>query len=260
VYRARNPEVTKKVLPLTCDMLVYALNSMFKENTELNICIRTALIVMRSCLLRASETIPCPRLDHHLRSNDIIFEINLKNMLEFRYSFDIEDIEEHQVIGVSVNVRSAKNDQSGCGHKMPFSRDKDCSASFCLTLQLFQYSKHANLKRDQPFFLFQSRWKLSYRMLNKVHKEVAKKLNFDDNLFSCKSSRVGGACALSLAGFPDSYIMKLGRWKSVAFLEYVRLCVTAFTKGLKAISDPTVFTMNDVRKLTPTNVIKRLLK
>jgi len=118
---------------------------------------------------------------------------------------------------------------------------------------MFNWSKYANFKKLQPFFSCNSEWTLSYKQLNYAHKAIAKYFGFDTKLFSCKSSRIGGACALSLAGFPDSYIMKAGRWASLAFLIYVRQCIKAYSEGLKAISNPMVFTINDVRKLIPSN-------
>ena len=38
------------------------------------------------------------------------------------------------------------------------------------------------------------------------------------------SFRIGGAMALYEAGAPDSVIMMMGRWKSSAFLTYLRSC------------------------------------
>lgn len=36
------------------------------------------------------------------------------------------------------------------------------------------------------------------------------------------SLRIGGACALALAGYDDTQICKMGRWWSQAFREYIR--------------------------------------
>ena len=66
---------------------------------------------------------------------------------------------------------------------------------------------------------------------------MAISVGFDPTRFSCKSSRVGGACALAYAGFPDSYIMTAVRWSSSAFLKYMRVAVQQFSNGLDAISD-----------------------
>ena len=111
----------------------------------------------------------------------------------------------------------------------------------------------ARLQPGDPFFSYRQKWFLSYHQLNSAHKKVGKAFDLPQKRFSCKSSRVGGACALSLSGFPDSYIKIMGRWASLSFLHYVRLCVTAYSKGLAALSNPKLFTVTDVKKLLPTH-------
>ena len=48
------------------------------------------------------------------------------------------------------------------------------------------------------------------------------------------SMRVGGACALSLAGYRSHQIMKMGRWapKSTAFMEYIQQQLSTFSVGM----------------------------
>ena len=46
------------------------------------------------------------------------------------------------------------------------------------------------------------------------------------------SLRSGGANALSLAGFSDRHIQKMGRWKSATFMEYIREELHVFSKGM----------------------------
>ncbi len=252
VYRAHTPEISSKTLPLSCDMFLYGIQYVFNKPTKLHFAISTALCIMRSCLLRASETVPTPQSNHHLLTDDVEFEIKIDNKISFRPSYDISDLVLSCVIGVIINIASAKSDQHGIGHKSPFTKDRHTNG-YCLIEFLFKFSKFSKSKKGDPYFSVNSSWVLSYRQLNDAHKIIAKSCGFDTKLFSCKSSRNGGACALSLAGFPDSFIMKAGRWKSLAFLVYVRLCVKAYSDGLKAISDPKVFTMDDVRKLIPSS-------
>jgi len=253
MYRKKNPVVTTKTLPLSCDMFLYGCKYVFNKADRFHFAIRTALAVMRSCLLRASETVFRPKTDHHLLSDDIVFEIQKNGTIFYRPSYQVADIFLHELTGVAINVRSAKNDKHGIGHNMPFNKSSYNDQGYCLTNYMFEWSKFANLKTNEPFFTCNSNWMLSYKQLNYAHKSIARHLGFDSKLFSCKSSRIGGACALSLAGFPDSYIMKAGRWASLAFLIYVRQCIKAFSEGLRAICNPSIFTMDDVRKLIPSN-------
>ena len=48
---------------------------------------------------------------------------------------------------------------------------------------------------------------------------------------------MGGASMLAAAGVPDSQIMLIGRWKSSAFLRYIRLAVQSYASALRAIVD-----------------------
>lgn len=46
------------------------------------------------------------------------------------------------------------------------------------------------------------------------------------------SCRIGGANAMSLAGYSKSEIQKLGRWRGQTFLEYIRESLADFSKGM----------------------------
>ena len=76
-----------------------------------------------------------------------------------------------------------------------------------------------------PYFLISWFMDNYYEQFNAAHKRIAKALGFDPSKFSSRSSRIGGACALALAGVPDSDLMLRGRWKFLAFLYYVRMCI-----------------------------------
>jgi hypothetical protein len=46
------------------------------------------------------------------------------------------------------------------------------------------------------------------------------------------SLRSGGACALALAGYSDTQIQKMGRWKSATFKEYIREELHCYAEGM----------------------------
>lgn len=48
------------------------------------------------------------------------------------------------------------------------------------------------------------------------------------------SLRIGGANALSLAGWSDRHIQKLGRWRGETFKEYIREQLSNFSEGMSA--------------------------
>ena len=58
-----------------------------------------------------------------------------------------------------------------------------------------------------------------------------------------------GASILAAAGKPDSYIMFMGRWKSSAFMRYIRWAVTSMDDALSVLSDPRIYSMENMRRL-----------
>ncbi len=46
------------------------------------------------------------------------------------------------------------------------------------------------------------------------------------------SLRSGGANALSLSGYSDTQIQKMGQWRGVTFKEYIREELACFSKGM----------------------------
>lgn len=52
------------------------------------------------------------------------------------------------------------------------------------------------------------------------------------NLINTHSLRIGGACALALAGYSDTQIQKMGRWRGATFKEYVRENLSNYAEGM----------------------------
>eukprot|EP00984_Skeletonema_dohrnii_P031804 scaffold24801_cov70-Skeletonema_dohrnii-CCMP3373.AAC.1 len=52
------------------------------------------------------------------------------------------------------------------------------------------------------------------------------------SLINTHSLRIGGACALALAGYSDTQIQKMGRWKGATFKEYVRENLSNYAEGM----------------------------
>jgi hypothetical protein len=68
-------------------------------------------------------------------------------------------------------------------------------------------------------------------------REAATKLNLaefaiDPNLLGSHSLRAGGAMALKLHGFDDTTIMKMGRWTSLTFLQYIHNQIAHLSKDV----------------------------
>jgi hypothetical protein len=52
------------------------------------------------------------------------------------------------------------------------------------------------------------------------------------NCIDTHSLRSGGANALSLSGYSDTQIKKMGRWRGATFKEYIREELACFSKGM----------------------------
>ena len=54
----------------------------------------------------------------------------------------------------------------------------------------------------------------------------------DPDLIGAHSLRAGGAMALKLHGFDDTTIMKMGRWTSLTFLQYIHTQIAHLSKDI----------------------------
>lgn len=70
---------------------------------------------------------------------------------------------------------------------------------------------------------------------------------FSISQIGCHSLRSGSAMAMYLAHVPDTTIQLIGRWKSAAFMRYIREQVDCFTSNISAqmISTDSFFTIPD---------------
>jgi hypothetical protein len=78
-------------------------------------------------------------------------------------------------------------------------------------------------------------------------RKAAKDLHLDDfaidpDLLGSHSLRAGGAMALKLHGYDDTTIMKMGRWTSLTFLQYIHNQIAHLLKDIsKKMSEPLPF-------------------
>jgi hypothetical protein len=81
----------------------------------------------------------------------------------------------------------------------------------------------------------------------KMVRDAAKDLQLnefaiDPDLLGSHSLRAGGAMALKLHGYDDTTIMKMGRWTSLTFLQYIHNQIAHLSKDIsKKMSEPLPF-------------------
>ena len=64
---------------------------------------------------------------------------------------------------------------------------------------------------------------MTYGKFNKMLKCVSLGVGLDPDVMSTHSLRIEGALALANRGVPNHVTQSTGRWKSLAFLAYIRL-------------------------------------
>jgi site-specific recombinase XerD len=106
---------------------------------------------------------------------------------------------------------------------------------------------------NAPFFS-SGTFQLSPGLLNKWLSAVALKFRLDPKRISSHSLRIGGASNLAASGVNDYVIQKMGRWKSLCFLQYIRLASGSFATAADNLSKSAIFTVNDVRLYNPAVV------
>ena len=163
------------------------------------------------------------------------------------------------VIGVIIDNTAAKNDVEREGHRFHYSRRRVSSVvAFDLVEILFNWAVTARLRPRDWFLSFRQTWKLSYLVLQDSIKKTARLMSLDPSKFSTHSLRIGGASVLAAAGVPDYVIMTLGRWKSLAFLGYIRLASKVFSSALDVLSNPSLLTIPHLVRIN-TGLNSRLL-
>jgi hypothetical protein len=128
-----------------------------------------------------------------------------------------------QVIGLKVEFRSYKHSRA----QPPSSRSLSSTGSkWCPVQALMAYLARRPLSRHQvdraPLFLWPDRSPVRISEVNKTLRSCLLHLGEDASRFSSHGFRVGGTTEAAVRGASDSQLRLLGRWKSNAFLSYIR--------------------------------------
>ena len=245
IYRRDNPVAGKKALPFTCDMLMYARNTVFNTGSPLDDCIVVTKEFMTVCMARVSEAIPgAPQVDHWLGEGDVCFSLTDGHIVSsgyvYHYGWSL-------IRSVIIRICSAKNDIEGEGHRFEyFTAPLSEERAFDIVHDMYNWAVRAQLKPGAPFFSYRGEWTLSYNVLSKAIKKVASCMGLDPTRYRPHSLRIGGASMLAAAAVPDYVIQKQGRWKSLAFLDYIRTGKRSFELALSAMVNPKLLTSGDV--------------
>ena len=122
---------------------------------------------------------------------------------------------------MTIRLRRHKTDQSGRGTTIVIGRTGDdlCPVAAVLAFMVIRPNTPG------PLFVRADGSPLSRDFLVRSVQTALAAAGMDTAGYSGHSFRIGAATAAAQAGFPDSLIQSLGRWKSAAFLDYIRVPV-----------------------------------
>jgi hypothetical protein len=203
-------------------------------------------------LHRVGELLPTAD-DHYMRAQDVIFEITVGETITHIYPHNAHLNSMEQLRAMIVTTRSAKNDQVEAGSRtyVDVQPTTSLDVAFCLATDAFQWAQKARPKGDESFLSYRTTWMVNCEAYNAAIQRVAHRMGLHHKRFTSHSLRIGGASALAAAGMPDWFIKKMGRWKSLAFLQYIQFAKSSMRKAFKVLLSPTCFTVADMIALHP---------
>ena len=134
---------------------------------------------------------------------------------------------------LTIRLRRSKTDPLGNGTHIHVGRN---GAAICPVSATLAYLA-IRPPTPGPLFIFQNGTPLSRgRLVSHLH-EALSQVGINVNNYSGHSFRIGAATAAAKAGFSDSFIQTLGRWRSSAFTTYIRTPATALAAASAALAN-----------------------
>ena len=140
----------------------------------------------------------------------------------------------------TLKIDNQKNGWKGvCIHQEANGEDFLCPVKALGRRFLHMRQHHA--KRTTPlsaYFMNGERYDVTDKNIRQSLKDAANILDYPRNRgipverIDTHSLRSGGANALSLSGYSDREIQKMGRWRGATFKEYIREELACFSKGM----------------------------
>ena len=119
---------------------------------------------------------------------------------------------------VTLHLRSSKTDLFGAGCQIYLGRTDTVP---CPVAAILNYLSRRP-DTPGPLFLFFNSTPLTRVALVTHLRTALSQAGIDSSRYSGHSFRIGAASAAAKAGYSDSFIRTLGRWKSAAFIAYIR--------------------------------------
>jgi len=241
-----------KNLAFTPDMILHFKRNIANQQSFQDRAIILAMELQFTALNRVSELLPTAA-DYYARAIDIKFgfELDASGEITTAVSPDSWGYDVSQVRNMTYRIRGSKTDQRRRGVSMFFEimDESNPDVAFCVVRDAFRWAQEARPIGEDAFLSYHNSWGLGYDQYNRAFKVTAIHMDLPPERFSTHSARIGGASALAAAGLPDWQIKKLGRWKSLAFLEYIQTALTSMRAAQVAMVNPATFSVADTRRI-----------
>jgi len=261
-----NSVADHQTLPVCVGMLEISCREELDLSNLSDHALYAALFFAYTFLCRISEYIERPSSDHHLRSSAVVFwiahEFDHQVTEDRPYllipSDQVWQYHKSRLLGVNVSIKDCKNDPGGIGRKNPrkrFTGPRPSSMAYDISELLYDFAVHAKPPRLGAFFAttLPQGLRISADIMNAfLQDKLAARFGLNPNRIHSHSLRFAGASTLRASGkIDDTTIMLMGGWKSLAMLGYIKLASSVFADVAAALSDRTLFSIQDVRNLMP---------
>ena len=120
-----------------------------------------------------------------------------------------------------------------------FSVHVGCSGSpVCAVCIMFHYLSSRPLAPSEPLFRFTTGQHLTYHHYNRIIKHLIQLIGLDPSQYSSHSLRAGAATQAARAGLAPEAIKRLGRWRSHAYMLYMRSPPESYASLAPALASP----------------------
>jgi hypothetical protein len=256
-YRSEHPVRDSHKLPMTCSMILRS-----RKYVSSDVKGKMAMVAMELAfvgLLRISEYIDTKKKNvkqHFIRGGDVLFHFRNSTTGATRTIRAPDAWKEKtsaKVQSMTFTVPSAKNDAYGTGYRFSFDSTDTSQPdiAFCIVTDMYDLARETQPTLSDPFFSSKGTIQLDYDTMHQFIRRSAKNQGLDPTKYSPHSLRIGGATALAAQQVPDSTIQTLGRWKSLAFLQYIRVSTMMLQIALRKMVDPNSVTDTDIVYLHP---------
>ena len=208
---SRNHPLPIQAAPLTYDLLSSIIHLL--SSSQDHLLIASALTLQFFACLRASEL--CTDLTNHIipRRADVSFNSSSSSLI------------------MLYTVHSSKTAPQGFTVHVGCSRTPICAVCI-MRLYLTTFPAPSS----DPLFQFSSSQHLTYNHYNRIIKHLVQAIGLDPSIYSSHSLRAGAATQAARAGLAPEAIKRLGRWKSQAYMLYMRPSPDAYADLAPALA------------------------